>query len=373
MKRDILLNALNLHVGGGVQVAASTISEILENCLTSSELTIAVSDEVANNLSTRCPKMEFESVRMNVRGIALFQLEFRRLVDRHGIVFTIFGPLYRWRIPGQNIVGFAQAWIAYPRNEVYDMLSWPVRLLLRLKFWIQAQFFKRADLLVVELDHVKSALIRELGISPERIHVVKNCVSSVFRDSSSWHALSMPHQDGVLRLGFLGRNYIHKNTKIFPDVVRHLYHRHDIRAKFYVTFTDEEWEACSPEFRQACINVGPINVQQCPSFYLGVDAVVFPSLLECFSATPLEAMAMRRPLFVSDRPFNQDICGEHAQYFDPHAPEEVAHLIAKLFIADEMNDRVLEAARNHALSFSTPVTRAKQYLALLGANIVSSE
>lgn len=367
---NILVNASNLHVGGGVQVATSAISEILERGIGASELSIAISKEVEENLCSQDLDAPSGSnlTQIDVNGIDLFNLRFRRLVDSHDRVFTIFGPLYRWRIPGQNIVGFAQPWIIFPKNEVYAMLSWPQRLKQRLRFWIQKQFYKRADILVVELDHVKDALIRELGIEPERIHVVRNCVSSIYLNKGRWLPLDIPDADHALHLGFLGRNYVHKNTNIFPRIVQVLRETHNIDATIYVTFNDEEWSACSREFRSACINVGPIAAAQCPVFYSKLDAVVFPSLLECFSATPLEAMVMRRPLFVSDRPFNRDICHNHAQYFDPHAPEEVANLIAQMF-GNGGPDRVaLEAARDHALSFSSPVERANQYLALLGVS-----
>ena len=253
------------------------------------------------------------------------------MLDGFARVFTLFGPLYRWRPPFYSIVGFAQAWIIYPHNEVYARLRWHQRLHTRLKFRVQAAFFKRADLLVVELEHVKAGLVRVLGISPERIVVVHNCVSSLYADPASWEPLEMPNAGDVLRLGFLGRNYVHKNTAIFPQIIEALRSRHGIDARVFVTFTDEEWRAAGAEFRAACINVGPLRAAQCPSFYQGLDAVVFPSLLECFSATPLEAMAMERPLFASDRPFNRDICGSHATYFDPLSAESAADEIARVF------------------------------------------
>lgn len=302
---------------------------------------------------------------MDVRGLDPWNSAARRRMDSFDSVFTIFGPLYRWSPPFRSIVGFAQPWIIYPRNECYGQLPFLQRLKTRLKFWIQAQFFKRADLLVVELDHVKEGLIRELGIEPERIRVVRNCLSSLYLDEASWQPVSIPPAECDLRLGFLGRNHLHKNTAIFPEIANALQTRHGLRARFYVTFTDEEWRACSPEFRDVCINVGPLMVAQCPSFYRALDGMVFPSLLECFSATPLEAMAMEVPLFASDRPFNVDVCANHAHYFDPLAPETAAERIAAVLGGNGPDPYALRAARDHAISFSSPAERAESYLALL--------
>ncbi|WP_417818979.1 glycosyltransferase family 4 protein [Tritonibacter scottomollicae] len=371
----ILINASNLHVGGGVQVAASAISEIvrgLDGDPLLKELTIAVSQEVAGNLSPEVLLAAQASslVQLDVRGVDAFNSRFNRLVDEHDTVFTIFGPLYRWRTRARSIVGFAQPWIIFPDNEVYDQLPWHEKLRTRLRFWIQKLYYKRADTLVVELQHVKDGLVRELGIEPGRIHVVHNCVSSVYQNEDEWLPLDMPDPQGALALGFVGRNYLHKNTAIFPEIVRLLSEEHGIEARFYVTFTEEEWRACTAEFRAACVNVGPISVGQCPNFYRGVDAVVFPSLLECFSATPLEAMVMGRPLFVSDKPFNRDVCKEHGRYFDPHTPGEVARQIAGAFRAGQPDRSTLDAARDHALTFSSPRHRAEQYLALMNPSSV---
>ena len=364
----ILLNASNLHVGGGVQVAASAITEIVDGAQSSLPFTIVASGEVIRNLSPQVLEkaQALNLLQLDVHGLALFQARFRALVSQSDKVFTVFGPLYRWRNRGQSIVGFAQPWIIFPDNEVYDLLPWFEKLKLRTKFYIQKQFYKRADLLVVELEHVKEALIRELGLRPDHVRVVRNCVSSIYASQTDWQPLAIPDAGDVLRLGFLGRNYLHKNTAIFPEIVDQLLADHNIHAKFYVTFTEEEWEACSPKFRGACINVGPISVGQCPNFYRNLDAVVFPSLLECFSATPLEAMVMGVPLFASDRPFNRDVCQSHAQYFDPHSTEEVTRLIAAMFSNGGPDKMAIEAAREHAISFSSPVERAEQYLALLG-------
>jgi glycosyltransferase involved in cell wall biosynthesis len=287
-------------------------------------------------------------------------------------VFTVFGPLYVWKLAGVNITGFAQAWIIYPDNECYAMLPFMQRIKTRLKYWVQGLFYKRADVLVVELEHVKQRLMRVLGIPGERIHVLHNCISSIYLDVSVWQPLDVPKAQGFLRLGFLGRNYMHKNTVIFPAIAAALAQQHGLEARFYVTFTDQEWAACTPEFRAVCINVGPLSVAQCPHFYLALDAVVFPSLLECFSATPLEAMAMQKPLFASDRPFNRDICGDHAHYFDPLDPVSAAAAIASVFVGPGPDASALQAARAHAIHFSSPKERAEKYLTLL-TNCVLSE
>src|SRR5690606_15046068 len=102
-------------------------------------------------------------------------------------------------------------------------------------------------------------------------------------------------------------------------------------------------------------------------FYRAMDAVIFPSLLECFSATPLEAMAMEKPLIASDRPFNRDVCSDHAHYFDPMAPDTAADQVAKLFSNGTADVNALRLAREHAINFASPRERAQRYLEILKA------
>jgi glycosyltransferase involved in cell wall biosynthesis len=311
------------------------------------------------------PGSEGDYSVINIFGFQLFYSPYANLLCKFDVVFTIFGPLYIFRKPYKSIVGFAQAWIIYPNNECYKMLPVIDRFKMRLKYLIQGFFFKRADELVVELEHVKQGLINQLSFPAERIHVIHNCISSIYLNDSLWHPVLFPPTDGFLRLGFIGRNYIHKNTVIFPKVVSELALSHGIVARFFVTFTEKEWTDCSPEFRSVCINVGPLAVAQCPKFYEALDAVVFPSLLECFSVTPLEALAMQKTLFASDRPFNRDICGPHAHYFDPLAPSDAAKAIANVFGGLGPDPDALLAGREHAIHFSNPKERAEKYLALL--------
>jgi len=288
-----------------------------------------------------------------------------RRMQAFDAVMTVFGPLYVWKLAAANITGFAQAWIIYPDNEIDHESGWRRRWLTRLKFYLQSIFFRRADMLAVELDHVKQGLLSRAIGSDSSICVVRNCLSSLYLSPEIWQPVTIAETDSDIRLGFVGRNYPHKNTRIFPALIETLRSEYGIRASVYVTFTDEEWAACDETFRKVVSNAGALSVAQCPSFYRSMDAVIFPSLLECFSATPLEAMAMERPLFASDRPFNRDICAGHAHYFDPLDPADTADKIAAYLKDKSPKETKLKHARDHALSFSSATDRARQYLELL--------
>lgn len=366
--RKVLINASNLHNGGGVQVATSFIYEMTRVSRKFDGLFVVVSSEVARGLELQDAQLDcFEGFEVvDVYGFGGEWRALRRLMKGCEVVFTIFGPLYRWWMPFKSVEGFAQPWIIYPYNECWSSIGRFEEFKLKIKFFLQALYFRRADELVVELEHVREGVIREMDFSRDSVYVVNNCLSSIYLDRTTWNAIEAPMDDCCLKLGFLGRNYPHKNTKIFPEVVDFLAAKYGISAKFYVTFNDAEWSLCSEDFKRACVNVGPLEVTQCPDFYAKLDAVVFPSLLECFSATPLEAMAMEKPLFVSDRDFNRDVCGNFAYYFDPLSSEKTAEVIAEASFAGFGGREKLLNARSHAFGFSSARGRALDYLSIIG-------
>ncbi len=364
---NCLINTSNLHVGGGVQVATSFIGELTSMPTLPPGLVVWASSAVDANLrKLGCDLSALPGYEVvNSHGLKLLRSPLERRLQVFDAVFTVFGPLYVSKLAGINITGFAQPWIIHPNTDSELVLSWPQRWLNRLKFGLQTVFFRQANQLVVELDHVRAGLLRRGIGSPTSIHVVCNSLSSLYAYPSCWQAVAVADTDADIKLGFVGRNYAHKNTRIFPALIDLLRRDHGIKASIYVTFTEEEWAACDDTFRAVVTNVGPLFVAQCPTFYSRMDAVIFPSLLECFSATPLEAMAMEKPLFASDRPFNRDVCQGHAHYFDPLSPVSAAQAIAQVFLSGGPNPDALAAAREHAINFSSPMERAQQYLALL--------
>lgn len=365
-----LINVSNLHAGGGVQVAVSLIDELSRMDDLPVGVSVLASDEVNFNLQNMNSEyLRFSSYEVfNTYGLSALWSELGCKVRGFDVVFTVFGPLYLLTLPVVSIVGFAQAWIIYPNNEIYHSLSFSQKLKTRLKFFAQSLFFRRADRLVVELGHVKNGLVSRDFLDTGRIDVVHNCLGSAYFRSELWKPLFNSIVKNNFSIGFVGRDYLHKNTNILPEIKKSLNDVHGLDVDFYVTLNPAEWNAKSDFFRSNIRNVGVLEVAQCPSFYQQMDAIIFPSFLECFSATPLEAMAMKKPLFASDRGFVRDVCGDFAWYFDPEDPSAAANLIAN-YINNQVgrDGPKLAAAREHVIQFSNARQRAADYFRIMQA------
>jgi glycosyltransferase involved in cell wall biosynthesis len=129
-------------------------------------------------------------------------------------------------------------------------------------------------------------------------------------------------------LAYVTRAYPHKNVAFLGAVGIELRTRHELLVNFVVTLTHDEWFALDSDTREYCTNIGVQKIAQVPSLLMQVDGAFFPSLLEAFSVTPLEAMALQLPLFASDRDFVRTICGDYPHYFDPEDPSAAAKVIA---------------------------------------------
>lgn len=358
---NILVNAANLHNGGGVQVASSFINELpsVPNNITQ-YFDVIVSSEVDKNINQDSKKF-FENYKVhNIFGLKNYKNNIN-LFDAYDLVFTIFGPCYH-PIKGINLVGFAQPWIIYPNNECYSMLSSVEKLKFKLKFFLQKKFFKKSDFCVVELEHVKQRLTKLNIFKDNQVDVVYNTVSNVYFSPEKWEEIKIKPSNKI-KMGLISRDYFHKNTNILPKVKEILKNKYKQDVDFYVTFNKEEWLNKSSAFQENIINVGPLKVNECPNFYEEMDAIIFPSLLECFSATPLEAMIMKKPLFASDRGFIKDVCLDFAYYFEPTDPESAAVVINDFIENKNINELEIKltAAQTHAKNFSSAHQRAVKY------------
>lgn len=368
MNKKILINAANLHVGGGVQVAVSFIYEMTQlldydfsniNVIASSPINKAL---IQLNVDTSI----FQSYRViDLYGIQAFFSSFNQEIKKYDVVFTIFGPNYLRNQAKKEIVGFAQSWILEFDNALTQKMKKLSKLKQRIKRFIQWLIFKRSDLFIVELEHVKNKLIDRKKINSSNIHIVNNTASSLYFDQSQWRNIVIKKSTADLHLGIVSRDYSHKNLSILPFLGELLLNKYNFRVHFYVTFNNLEWTARNNNFKKYVTNVGVLQPNECPSFYQQIDGVIFPSLLECFSATPLEALVMEKPLFASDRDFVRDVCGDYAIYFDPLNIDSIAKSITNYFTSDEDHFNYLSKAKNHATNFSNAKDRALKYLQII--------
>ncbi len=370
--KKILINCSNLHVGGGVAVATSFIDCLSVIQHDDIDISLLLSSEVDQNLSALGvdPSLFTQYIVKDFFGLNALWKGLDNYFRDIDLVFTVFGPAYYLFPRAYHIVGFAQPYIVYPSNPISKNLSIPKKLIMRVKYKIQEWFYSRANSLVVELEHVERALRHKRLFMKKTIHIVYSSVHSVFNEPDKWGFLEIPFFPGSIKLGIISRNYPHKNLEILPDVKKRLQREYGLNVEFFVTLRDEEWMNCSLIFRKEIVNVGGLDLNQCPTFYSFMDGVIFPSFLECFSAVPIEAMMSKKPLFASDLPFIRDVCSCYCNYFKPSDSVDIARSISEYFYeTEDQKAMFIDNAYNFVQEYPCPEKRASKYLSIIRASI----
>ncbi|WP_404971978.1 glycosyltransferase [Vibrio campbellii] len=361
------INATNLHVGGGVQVATSFISELIslieKDFVDGSLFNVFVSEKVSNclDVTTKVELLNMFIVE-NVHGFSKPSEKTLNIFRSSDVTFTIFGPCYFSLGKSTHVCGFAQPWILYPDNEVYLTKGMLRKLLIKSKYFIQYLYFKSSDVLVVEANHVENQL-RKLGYN-RKIEVVPNCVSSFYSNADTNVVFGYK---GKKTIGFIGRAYEHKNLAVLKDVNNILLRKYNQKINFLFTLSDLEMLDLKFDIIENFYSVGEIKPADCIKFYNSIDATIFPSFLECFSATPIESIKMNKPIIGSDRHFLKEFAKEAALYFDPQNPEDIAEKVNEFFSSKIIREKLLsECIRvKQNLHDQTPENRANQYINIM--------
>lgn len=363
----LLINTATTFKGGGLQVAKSFIEE----CRNFSEhdYHVILSVNLSKLLALNSFDDNFYFYSINYRpATRIFSLkradEFMKFIAdkvQPDVVFTTSGPAY-WRPVVPHLLGYNLAHYLYPESIFFNLIS----------FWQKIEFFLRGKLIlhyyrrdgdayVVQTDAVNMRLQKKLG--RKNVYTVSNTCSTLFfqpyRDIKKLPQV----KKGEIRLLLLSAYYIHKGFDILPHVIAELKRRGVSYIKFVLTLPQADFEEKFPDQSRSYIyNVGPVNVEECPSLYNECDALFLPTLLECFSVSYVEAMAMGKPIITSDLDFAHIVCADAAIYFNPRDVIDIVDKILSLNTILQQN--LVKKGKKRLKTFNNAKQRAEEYLNL---------
>lgn len=365
----VLVDMSNLVVGGGLQVGASFLDELSriradeashERWPWLADIVVEASEQVVANSTTRGAGLRVDVVNGRP-GARLRRLPRRPEFD---VSFTVFGPDYGPRRARRRVVGFADVTSLFP--EFAGIRGARPLAMHAVRRRVSRRIFLTAERIVAESAHVTAALHERWGIDPARLRVVPNVLNRVFDDASQQTPLDLDLDiDGARVFAYPTRAYPHKNLAVLGAARRIVTASSGLDVRFALTLTDAEWDQLDAETRNASINVGPLKVTQVPALYAASAGVVFPSLNECFSVTPLEAMRAGRTLVASDRPFAREVADDAAWYVEPTDPASLAAGLVAALSDDAESARRVEVGRQVAAGWPSARDRATAYLDLI--------
>lgn len=319
MRKKVVINAANLSVGGGLQVALSFISEMSKLNTDHLDIVLLCSEELSKLVSE---KLTFGKVYVFKKGkfptpvsLNIFYRHVEK-AEMPSIWFSIFGPIY-YRPKCMHLEGFANPWVIYPDSIAFSRLKIIKRVRSRIKYYLYKRcFLREGDHFVVEATHVKNQLNSVLKVNCRDVSIVPNTASSIYFDKEKWLYRVLPNfNDDTFKFITIAHPYSHKNLEEIVYLKEYLSSQ-GIAATFYVTMPDNIYRGMGLAFIDATENLGVLKPAECPSIYLQCDALFLPTLLECFSASYVEAMTLGLPIVCTDFSFNRDICEDAACYFE---------------------------------------------------------
>jgi glycosyltransferase involved in cell wall biosynthesis len=369
----VLFNAANLFKGGALQVATSFVLQALED-VSMVRWRFALSARVAEEVS-RFVKLP-STIEIFERSPARDNAGRKRLAalaDKHpeDPVFTLLGPAYvRFRSP--HLLGFADGWVSHSTWTAYRTLNFPSEWFsfaatsLYKAFWL-----RRADHWCVETEVARQGLHRRIRLPLDRISVVPNTCGDHYRQATFQ---SIPVSGGEkLRILALAAPYPHKNLTLLPPVAVEL-QRLEPELDFEVVFTlpgdAPLWgqvvrDAQRLGVEKRVVNHGPFAVSDGPALYRSCHVCLLPTLLETYSATYAESMAMGLPIVTTDLSFAHSACRDAALYFQPRNVAAAAKQIQRLVPDPALRQQLVSRGQQIFAELPTPRQRYEMYVEVL--------
>jgi glycosyltransferase involved in cell wall biosynthesis len=226
---------------------------------------------------------------------------------------------------------------------------------------------------IVQTEVVRERLTRLYGLDPQKVVVVPNsCPLPLDGDGH----LAGKRYDASRPFTFLCISWYfpHKNIEILGEALKYLPAYTQKPARCVLNIFAEQHPGARKLLRRIAqensgkqvFSLGWIHSREAlADVYRSADAYIFPSIMETFSFTYLEAMRFGLPILTSDRDFARDRCGDAALYFDPLDPRSVAKSMARIIEDQELRARLVENAKGIAQHMPTWEEVAARFIEVL--------
>jgi glycosyltransferase involved in cell wall biosynthesis len=264
------------------------------------------------------------------------------------VVYTMAGPTYvKFKAP--HVMGISNAYITHANlfslflnRSKYYACSFALKEFI--KGWY-ARF--SADYFLFQTKTSCYGFCKRYRWNKNKTALLQNALGESFFTRSSDVKVST----GSVRKIFVPSTYFpHKNLEIIFEICK-LLDCTDKNEGFQFITTVQSDSIFSKRIKELGLqsmihNIGPYMYNDSHRLYSEADAVFIPSVLETFSTSYIEAIAMAKPLIVADRPFSREICANYAHYYTP-----LSSIDAKKAIQMAVYSKVDLVERNRIVSY----------------------
>jgi len=254
---------------------------------------------------------------------------------RPDAVFAL-GHLGYPSLGGIQLVRLADAHFVYPKSQ-WGPMSWKERFRYAFQKRQFAWTVRNAAVIYCQTQTMIQRL-QSIYHPAGQIRLLPNVLGrESVRQTAESQLQIPPWTKGRFRMICLCRYYGHKNLEIFLPLYKT--YRNQLRdTVLFLTIAPEQDPGAAQLLRRIererlgshIVNLGPIRQSEVGGYFAQCQALLFPTLLESFSATYLEAMYHGLPIITSGMDFAREICGDSALYCDPLSVDSIYQGIERL-------------------------------------------
>ena len=243
-------------------------------------------------------------------------------------------------------------------------------------YWIKHFFYMvltnrtiKTNTIIVPSDFWRDYIIKNFKISPQKITTTHEAVDPSFLENLDLSKSSTNPSDYIL---YTGNLYPHKNVKVIIEALRSL---PNIKLKIICArnFFTQRIEELIKNYKlsKQVEFLGYIPDEEFKKIYQEAIALVHPSLMEGFSLTGLEAMALNCPVISSNSSCLPEIYQDSVLYFNPNDSQDLVNQINKLYQSPELRQKLIKRGLEQVKKYSWNNT-AKQTLSVYQKILVES-
>jgi len=233
----------------------------------------------------------------------------------------------------------------------------------------------RSEHLITVSEFVRDTVVREGGVSAERVTAIHDGFSTRFPAVGEEDLYAALDRRGLRREGYFlypANCWAHKNHRMLLTAFALYRARNpDSRTDLVLTGADEPDPAPLLEAARrmglgdAVRWLGYVSDAELAALLTGCRALLFPSLYEGFGMPVLEAMAFERPVVASNVTSLPEVAGDAALLVDPRRPGDLAAAMERIVAEPELVADLRRRGRLRVEAIGDGLEMARRYLGVV--------
>lgn len=226
---------------------------------------------------------------------------------------------------------------------------WPKYCFYRIFTWINI----KSNFIIVPSNTWRKQLLTNYHLKPQNIITTYEAVDEFFRTPLT---ITSPKNYVI----YTGNLYPHKNINVLlealvqnPSINLKIISKKNIFYERTLKYVNQLKLGNRVQF------LGHLDDSKFKLLYSRAIALVHPSLMEGFSLTGLEAMALNCPVISSSNSCMPEIYGKASLFFDPKDSQSLIKLIIKLQNNYKLREKLIKLGHSHYLKYSWNKTAAQ--------------